>query len=124
MVNEDDEWKSDDEQVMTIEDSLKKAREDNDSHKPHKESEVLLIKPLQIRLRNRKTPRGQIECQIGGTVKPRFCKRCAYATHCQNYESHLKTKVSKLKEFYWRFRAWFSSWIEYLRVKFPMRSNE
>lgn len=110
MVNKDDEWNPDDKQVMTIEDSLKKTREEK--------------KTLQIRLRNRKTPRGQIECPIGGTVKLSFCKRCAYATHCQNYESHLKTKVSKLKEFYWRFRAWFSSWIEYLRVKFPMRNNE
>lgn len=72
-------------------------------------------KPIQIRLRNRETPKGQIECPIGGTVSPSFCKnkRCAYTEKCTSYKNYLaQKKPSKLEQIllelryrYWQIRA-------------------
>jgi hypothetical protein len=66
-----------------------------------------------IRLRER------IECPIGETVKTDFCKRCAYACDCKSYENYLNTRISKLREIYWRIRAWFTEWLQYIwfRIK-------
>jgi hypothetical protein len=80
--------------------------------------------PTQIRLKNQKTPKGQIECPIGDTVKPTFCKKCAYACDCQSYENYLNARISKLREFYWKIRAWFSEWFEYIRYKWNISRPE
>jgi uncharacterized protein (DUF2225 family) len=46
-----------------------------------------------IRFRNRETPKGEIECQIGETVNPKkVCPKCAYATGCPDYESYLRER--------------------------------
>jgi hypothetical protein len=66
-----------------------------------------------IRLRNRETPKGEIECPIGETVKTSFCPKCAYATGCPSYENYLAhKKPSKLERInlelryrYWQLRA-------------------
>lgn len=53
-----------------------------------------------IRLRIRDTPKGQIECPIGGTVKPKkLCPRCAYASHCESYEKYLEKKAKEYHHF-------------------------
>jgi len=44
-----------------------------------------------VRLRDRGTPKGEIECQIGETVNPKkVCPKCGYATGCPNYEAWLE----------------------------------
>jgi hypothetical protein len=53
-----------------------------------------------IRITARETPKGQIECPIGGTVKPKkICKRCAYASNCQSYEEYLEKKAKEWHHF-------------------------
>lgn len=52
-----------------------------------------------VRLRNRETPKDEIECQIGETVDPKkVCPKCAYATGCPSYEDWLQYQPDKEAE--------------------------
>lgn len=107
------------------------CKRENDEYEPDLESETPIIEKreswgpdmtqmVHIRLKNRETPKGQIECPIGGTVSPKFCVKCAYATGCGNYEAYLAKKrnhVSKLRYAYWVFRAKLHEVFEYIDFK-------
>jgi uncharacterized protein (DUF2225 family) len=74
-----------------------------------------------VRLRNRETPKSEIECQIGETVNPKkVCPKCAYATGCSDYENYLSerhrrhqvlTKIKlELQYRYWQLRVWLDNY--------------
>lgn len=71
---------------------------------------------IRIRLKKRKTPRGQIECPIEGTVKPSICLLCAFTNNCPSYYAHVtkKHKISNMKYAYWKLRAKLSEFRDWL----------
>ena len=51
---------------------------------------------VHVRLRDRETPKGEIECPIGETVNPKkVCPKCAYAIDCPSYENWLQYQPDK-----------------------------
>ena len=50
--------------------------------------------------------------------KKLFCKKCAYACDCQSYENYLNTRISKLRELYWKVCAEISAWLNLISSAF------